>query len=599
MWWVAAVSMRSRTEARGRTGATAGFASAQCLAIVQHLIPARAHVHNPISRRAFLHRVAAGATASLIASGELHAQTPTVLYNGITLGNPWPPRWQYPNERPVRPPYLTNPPDVIPVDVGRQLFVDDFLIEETSLVQTCHRAEYHPGNPILTPDREWEMRDEAADRTGTMRNPAAMVFSDGVFFDSRDQLFKMWYMGGYGMSTCLATSRDGITWHKPRLDVVGGTNIVNTRYRDSSTVWLDHLDEARRFKMSLWHDGGLVLLASPDGMHWTELGKTRAVGDRSTFFYNPFRRVWVFSLRAIQSRVVQSGRYRRYWEASEFTAFKDSDPVDSVAWVKADSRDVEPSERGVTPELYNLDCVAYESVLLGLFAIWRGESSVREKINEVGVGFSRDGFYWHRPDRRAFMPVSTEPGRWNWANVQSAGGGCLIVGDKLFFYVSGRQGRPGSNAPGVCTTGLATLRRDGFVSMDWLPGEAPVLRRSRTGEGVLTTRPVRFSGSYLFVNADVRGGELRVELLDRQGRVIAPFTRDACVPITADGTRLRVRWGIETVTAAAADVVRFRFFLTRGRLYAFWVSPWASGESRGYPAAGGPEFTGATDAPAA
>ena len=32
--------------------------------------------------------------------------------------------------------------------------------------------------------------------------------------------------------------------------------------------------------------------------------------------------------------------------------------------------------------------------------------------------------------------------------------------------------------------------------------------------------------------------------------------------------------------------------MTRGRLYAFWVSPWPTGESRGYPAAGGPEFSG-------
>ena len=30
------------------------------------------------------------------------------------------------------------------------------------------------------------------------------MFSDGVFFDPSDRLFKMWYMGGYSMSTCYA-----------------------------------------------------------------------------------------------------------------------------------------------------------------------------------------------------------------------------------------------------------------------------------------------------------------------------------------------------------------------------------------------------------
>ena len=31
-------------------------------------------------------------------------------------------------------PYLKNPPKVIDVSVGRQLFVDDFLIEKTSFL---------------------------------------------------------------------------------------------------------------------------------------------------------------------------------------------------------------------------------------------------------------------------------------------------------------------------------------------------------------------------------------------------------------------------------------------------------------------------------
>ncbi len=46
---------------------------------------------------------------------------------------------------------------------------------------------------------------------------------------------------------------------------------------------------------------------------------------------------------------------------------------------------------------------------------------------------------------------------------------------------------------------------------------------------------------------------------------------------------------------AGGKPVRFRFHLTSGRLYAFWVSPETSGASQGYVAAGGPGFTGATD----
>jgi hypothetical protein len=41
--------------------------------------------------------------------------------------------------------------------------------------------------------------------------------------------------------------------------------------------------------------------------------------------------------------------------------------------------------------------------------------------------------------------------------------------------------------------------------------------------------------------------------------------------------------------------VKFKFDLTNGQLYSFWVSPDVSGASYGYVAAGGPGFTGPVD----
>src|SRR5262245_23376425 len=111
------------------------------------------------------------------------------------------------------------------------------------------------------------------------------------------------------------------------------------------------------------------------------------------------------------------------------------------------------------------------------------------------------------------------------------------------------------------STHLARLRRDGFASMD--AGAAP---------GTLTTRPFRWDGAALFVNADVAaGGELRVEVLDERGGGDSPLALERCVPVREDGTRLRVRWlGEEGALARLAGrPVRLRFRLTRGRLYAF------------------------------
>jgi hypothetical protein len=547
-------------------------------------------------RRSFLK---AALAAGLGAAAPASASTPETIYNGIALPRTWPPRYRYPADHPLVPGYLLSPPAVIPIDIGRQLFVDDFLIAETSLTRAFHRPVYHPANPILKPDAPWEIHDEYADRTNTLPNPTAMVFSDGVFYDPADSLFKMWYMGGFRQNTCLALSDDGVTWRRPTFDVREGTNIVQRNGRDSGTVWLDLFatDRQQRFKMAIFHAHSLSLHASPDGVHWKTIGETGPAGDRTTFFYNPFRRVWVFGVR--DNQYVSRGRFRRYWEHGRFEAAHDWSGVSPVAWVKADTAD--PPWPDLTPEseLYNLDCVAYESVLLGLFSIWRGESRVREKINDVCVGFSRDGFHWHRPDREPFLPVSEHPGAWNYANVQSAGGCCLVVADRLHFYVSGRTGIPGTDLPGTCATGLATLRRDGFASMDWLPESGRprrVLPWAR-GEGALLTRVVQFSGSELFVNADVRDGTLTAEVLDQHGRAIEGLSRGECVPVSGDGTRLAVRWKNASLAKAAGRPVRFRFWMSRGRLYAFWVSADKPGFSRGFLAAGGPGLRGPVDSP--
>ena len=90
------------------------------------------------------------------------------LYNGIVLPDVWPPRMDglhYDGFRngqdlkyhgPMAVPYLEHPPAVAVIDVGRQLFVDDFLIQNMNLKRTYHRARYHPASPVIVPDESWE-----------------------------------------------------------------------------------------------------------------------------------------------------------------------------------------------------------------------------------------------------------------------------------------------------------------------------------------------------------------------------------------------------------------------------------------------------------
>lgn len=525
------------------------------------------------------------------------------LYNGLELPAAWPPADRVLSREPRPAPWLAAPPAVIPVDVGRQLFTDEFLVEQTTLTRTFHQPVPYAGNPILEPDQPWEI--------GPI-GPMAFPFSDGVWFDPADRLFKMWYMASRraapprgrpedGMVTCYATSEDGLHWRKPALDVVPGTNIVLEAPRDCAVVWLDHRepDPARRFKLLRSHEGpdktwGMSLHASPDGIHWGSVIASSHghgwVGDRNSAFFNPFRNVWVFSIRN-SGRHPELGRIRYYSEHADLVAGLAA--WKKIPWTGADRLDPHhPKFPAVEPQLYTLDAVAYESVLLGQFSIWQGpenRDAARLKIqkrNEILAGFSRDGFHWDRPDRRPFLSVNETEGAWNWGNIQSVGGGCLVVGDQLYFYYSGRR-RNDPTWDSSCRTGVAMLRRDGFASMD--AGEEA---------GTLTTRPLRFTGRHLFVNADTRAGELRVEVLDRSGKTIGPFSAANCVPLRLDATKQVVRWiGAADLGALAGEPVRLRFRLTRGSLFSFWVSRDASGASGGYVAAGGPGFVGDRDQP--
>lgn len=528
-----------------------------------------------MNRREFL-----GASAAAIASGGSQGEEAgETLYNGIRLPAQWPPKLKELPATPIVPPYLQSPPAVIPIDLGRQLFVDDFLIQETTLTRTFHQPVAHNATPVLRPETDWEKEG---------KTPMAMVFSDGVWYDPTDKLFKMWYMGGYVRSVCLALSEDGIKWTRPKLDVHKGTNIVHLGTRDSTTVWLDPDDDAkRRFKLFRSHsDGGkwgLSVHFSEDGMHWSDrVLRTGTVGDRTTVFYNPFRKVWVYSLRDGPG----VPRWRRYWETRDLLNGPQWELVrEAPLWVGSDKLDPQRDDLKTVPQLYNLDCVAYESLLLGLFSIWRGDKNIppgRPKPNDVCVGFSRDGCHWHRPDRRAFYGVSEKPGDWNWGNVQSAGGCCLVVGDELYFYHSGRAGSPGEGKTrdGGGSTGLLVLRRDGFASMD--AGEAG---------GALTTQPIKFTGKHLFVNAAAKEGELTAEVLDEHGNAMKGLSKADCVPGRVDKTKQAVTWKGGDLSAAAGKPVRLRFHLKNAKLFAFWVSRDANGASGGYVAAGGPGLT--------
>lgn len=510
------------------------------------------------------------------------------LYNGISMPEIWPPvDMDHSSFDPMPVPYLDNIPDVIDISIGRQLFVDDFLIESTDLTRQFHKPVKYAGNPIL--------KAEPSDMTTKI--PGATAKDGGVWWEPREGKYRMWYEAGWYGKMALSESTDGLNWSRP--DIAGGSNIIpslaNIKCNSSSVVLDYQAPDNERYKLFMRSPNANApdfrgwAFVSPDGVNWTDKTPTGLCGDKSTMFYNPFRQRWVYSIRSVYLENEPHGRARYYREHPDFLAGADWEDEDVVFWCQADIKDPRDPEFNRLPQLYNLNAVAYESLMISMHQLLMDENTIaqaagRPKTTELKIGFSRDGFHWHRPYRETFIAASRTEGTWDRGYVQSVGGVFGIVGDELRFYYIGFAGGTESVLHSNGATGVATMRRDGFASME------------ADSSGSLTTRKLTSDApNHLFVNTNTIGGSIVAELLDSEGNPIEGFTADKCIPLTADSTISELRWRDSTgreLTAADAlkadEPFKIRFNLTSGQLYAFWLSPSEAGESRGYLGASGP-----------
>lgn len=106
----------------------------------------------------------------------------------------------------------------------------------------------------------------------------------------------------------------------------------------------------------------------------------------------PFEKVWVYSIRG---QGEPEGRRRLYAESKVFGEANLKDAASFSKWACADKLDKLRPGGAPRVELYNLDGMPYESLLLGFFSLLAGPSDQaqnRPKLNQVYLGFTRDGF---------------------------------------------------------------------------------------------------------------------------------------------------------------------------------------------------------------
>ena len=466
-----------------------------------------------------------------------------------------------------------------------RLFVDDEFIEDKSnVVRTYHAFEKHAGNPVLVADRPWEgtaayVYGTVLPAGGTVAAKTGTVPSRGLAGDSRRFTgYRMWYHSWSGEYRMLyATSKDGLRWEKPNLGLVDyegskANNILFRRTHENHNPQVIHTpwdaEAGCPYKMVYFEYGrtppdftitGYLGACSPDGIQWTDVAKAPVLpddpGDVGNFVWDPLgKRYLGYPKKFTEVR----GFRRRCVGYSETTDFR-SWPATQMVLVPDEFDDRWVTGNRQHTDFYGLCGFAYESMYLGFLWVFRITDGKNYGPIFVELVSSHDGVHWTRQEepRTPILPLGPD-GAWDDGMVFTTNHP-LVEGDTIRLYYGGFDATHAAN--GNAAIGLATLRKDGFASLD--AGDTP---------GTVVTRPLGFSGKTLHVNAEVAdGGSLRAGLVSAQGNVEG-FSVEDCVPVTGDGIDVAVSWqGRPDMSALARSDVRIEFELRNAKLYSFWI----------------------------
>ena len=480
----------------------------------------------------------------------------------------------------------------------RQLFVDNYVIAEMQGVkQVLNEATRFTAAPVLKPEHPWEGVD--------------VYLYGSVIYDESKKLFKMWYAAWGPKSNtrgCYATSPDGITWNKPNLGLIefegSKDNNLIPWYALGMIYSPDDPDPARRYKSLAGRRGQF----SSDGLRWTIPVESKKIPGGIVS-----DNVIPFCYDELSDRYVAFGKVNRlsgkHGRRSVSVAFS----KDFLEWTNAemvlvpDARDDELAiertaqlrDRVVffeedanlrNAQFYGMCGFPYEGMYLGLLWVFdiSGWTPEAKKISAAGgedgpvqveLVSSRNLLNWDRAGQRKLLIPAGAKGSWEAGQIYTVNRP-IIVGDEIWIYYGGigeTHGHPMyqdvkkyQEAQPNSGIGLATLRLDGWVSIDAGPEE-----------GTVTTKPVVFKpGEMLVINAAAPEGSIAVEILDSTtGEPLAGFEKKMCQVFRGDSVRHTVTWDgnadlteLANFTEWTGKPVSLRFYLRNTKLYSFTTS---------------------------
>ena len=476
---------------------------------------------------------------------------------------------------------------------GKQLFVDDYIIEELKGVQkVLNQPAKHPMNPLLVRDKPWEV--EEPDYTTVM-------------YDEQEKVFKMWYAMhnpkrklSSEQFLAYATSKDGIRWTKPIINKKNNTNTVFHSKMPgflAAGVFKDPVarDPQKRYKMLFsgsehGTEKGVSTNAaySPDGIHWTDEPKNPVTpfnDTQSCPFWDAQRDRYVAHVRYGPP----NSRMCSFIESEDFIHWS---PKITILWpAPTDEGRKSKMDIPFNTKHYAMQALQYGGVYFGFLWTYHGETIApipedelwKDKTN-VQLVYSRNGRTWQRvgkngaipwremnddrdwekvTEEAVFLPYGRHKKDWDWGGVGVCHQPPIVIDDEFRIYYKGYAGRHwakyhGDIYPKKRGVGLAILRLDGFVSID--AGDC----------GSMTTREFVFIGDTLEVNANAAGGSIQVEAIDPDGNVIEGFGKENCTPLTTDSVRHVLQWNDNpNCQLIQARPIKLRFHLNKAKLYSF------------------------------
>lgn len=466
-----------------------------------------------------------------------------------------------------------------PMEIGHEpQFVFDLHVVDLTwglkskgepMKRVLHPPVKHASNPLITgddPSHLWVVRED-------------------------DGRFRMWYQAnvkvetvakGKGIySTCIAyaESKDGVHWEKPTLDLFPDAekfhlprnaviHRVDQPQCEPNAPQIVEVPEKNRrgfryvmlYTMSAAPLNGVRLIGSQDGIHWDYGSDTRIArlssDTHNTLHYDAAQDEYVMYCRSKHiyrapgqtKEMTSSGESRRGMSRMSSKALWSEWNVRPQTILMPDERDAELG--------YNyfmaMPVHRHAGIWWGMLApfLWND-------LYASEIAWSRDGWHFERLPARQHLIEFGDKGAWDHSMVV-ASPRWVEVGDEWWIYYAGFDGAHDDPAGRNGAIGLATLRKEGFISQ----------RGPKTG-GVVCTRALRWPGGKLIVNADAQAGELTVRVSDELRKPLAGFDYADCEVFKGNKVAHEVTWKGQSLDAFAGKTIRLEFQLRDADLYTF------------------------------